>query len=290
MLRSVLAFLLAAAIAASDVPLRANIPQGREPQQLRIGFGHTPQTMRVAWSVFANDTSTVETRVQFGLSSEKLDMEGTDGHAVLFTKDPGRLWSTVTASMTLEPSTRYFYRVGGPVDGWSRIFSFTSQADRTTLEASLPQVHVLYGDMGAAFAYSLCPGCGSAERCDCDDDSRGVVSESPDMILHMGDFAYNMDSNNGTTADAFFRNIEPVAARFPYMVCHGNHEDSDVALARFTESWRHMPSNRAHPTVRTVNGEAPNNWFFSWDEGLVHYVSISTEIQGGAMLKRAGTT
>ena len=65
-----------------------------------------------------------------------------------------------------------------------------------------------------------------------------------------------------------------------------------------------MPTNNG--MVTSVNGEAPNNWFFSWvrltrslsrrnithfhtqDAGLVHYISISTEIQGGAMLTRGG--
>lgn len=99
------------------------------------------------------------------------------------------------------------------------------------------------------------------------------------MVLHVGDFAYNLDSNNGETGDRFFSNIEPVTSSLPYMISHGNHEDGDVSLARFTESWRHMPSNNG--TVTSINGDAPNNWFFSWDAGLVHYVSISTEIQGG---------
>ena len=32
------------------------------------------------------------------------------------------------------------------------------------------------------------------------------------QITLAGDFAYDMNSNGGTTADNFFRNIEPVAA------------------------------------------------------------------------------
>jgi len=147
-------------------------------------------------------------------------------------------------------------------------------------------VHLLFGDLGSAFGYSLCPGCTSSERCECANTTAGIISETPDMILHCGDFAYDMDTNGGTTADNFFRNIEPVAASFPYMISHGNHEDGDISLARFTESWRHMPSNTGN--VTSINGVAPNNWFFSWDSGLVHYVSISTEIQGGAMMSRGG--
>ena len=74
------------------------------------------------------------------------------------------------------------------------------------------------------------------------------------------------------------------------MISHGNHEDGDVSLARFCESWRHMPANaKNQPTFKSANGEAPNNLFFSWDAGLVHYISISTEIQGGALLGYGGS-
>ncbi len=38
-----------------------------------------------------------------------------------------------------------------------------------------------------------------------------------------------------------------------------------------------MPSTTGN--VTTINGVAPNSWWFSWDSGLVHYVSISTEVQ-----------
>lgn len=191
-------------------------------------------------------------------------------------------WSIPSAALILHVPS-----VGGSKTGWSQIFSFKSQADSSTLHSQEPQVHLLFGDMGSAFAYSLCPDCTKDEVCACKNKTAGIISETPDMILQTGDFAYDLDSNGGLTGDQFFRNIEPVAAAFPFMVSHGNHEDGDVSLARYTESFRHMPANAG--TVRSINGEAPNNWYFSWDSGLVHYISISTEIQGGAMLARGGT-
>ena len=61
----------------------------------------------------------------------------------------------------------------------------------------------------------------------------------------------------------------------------GNHENSAGNLAHFTERFRNMPSNSG--TVETENkpGLAPNNWYFSWDAGLVHYVAMSTELYFG---------
>ena len=45
---------------------------------------------------------------------------------------------------------------------------------------------------------------------------------------------------------------------------------------------RIAPSQRSSPrTQKTRNGVAPNNWWYSWDDGLVHYVAISTEVYFG---------
>lgn len=46
-----------------------------------------------------------------------------------------------------------------------------------------------------------------------------------DAILHVGDFAYDMDSEDAAVGDQFMRQIEPIAAYVPYMVCAGNHEE-----------------------------------------------------------------
>lgn len=44
------------------------------------------------------------------------------------------------------------------------------------------------------------------------------------MIIHVGDFAYNMATDNGRVGNEFMRQIEPIAAYVPYMTCPGNHE------------------------------------------------------------------
>lgn len=45
-----------------------------------------------------------------------------------------------------------------------------------------------------------------------------------DMIIHVGDFAYDMDDNQGELGDQFMNEIQPLAAYVPYMTCLGNHE------------------------------------------------------------------
>lgn len=46
-----------------------------------------------------------------------------------------------------------------------------------------------------------------------------------DAIIHVGDFAYDMDSENAEIGDQYMRQIETLAAYVPYMVCVGNHEE-----------------------------------------------------------------
>ena len=55
---------------------------------------------------------------------------------------------------------------------------------------------------------------------------RETQSGMYDMILHVGDFAYDMNDDNGTRGDEFMRQIEPIAAYVPYMTCPGNHENA----------------------------------------------------------------
>jgi hypothetical protein len=74
------------------------------------------------------------------------------------------------------------------------------------------------------------------------------------------------------------RNIEQLAATVPYMVNHGNHEVQAPSLAHYIERFRSQPSNAVPSTFTTVNGETTNSLYFSWDSGLVHYVSFSTEL------------
>lgn len=47
-----------------------------------------------------------------------------------------------------------------------------------------------------------------------------------DLILHVGDFAYDMDSDQARVGDQFMRQIQPLAAAVPYMTCPGNHEEA----------------------------------------------------------------
>lgn len=46
-----------------------------------------------------------------------------------------------------------------------------------------------------------------------------------DAAIHVGDFAYDMHTDNARVGDEFMRQIESVAAYLPYMTVPGNHEE-----------------------------------------------------------------
>lgn len=71
---------------------------------------------------------------------------------------------------------------------------------------------MIYGDLGNLNSISL----GSLQ----DEIQRNHY----DSILHVGDLAYDLQSDNGRVGDEFMRQIQSMAAYVPYQVCPGNHE------------------------------------------------------------------
>eukprot|EP01065_Artemidia_motanka_P042874 TRINITY_DN581_c0_g3_i1.p1 TRINITY_DN581_c0_g3~~TRINITY_DN581_c0_g3_i1.p1 ORF type:complete len:552 (+),score=214.86 TRINITY_DN581_c0_g3_i1:78-1733(+) len=260
------------------------------PQQVHLAFGKTETEMSVSWathdgwSILGPKTKSI---VHYGLTSGELN-QTVEGDVRGFISDLGRFWHTHAATMTgLRTATKYFYKVGDDKNGYSPVYSFTSQTPAAELKG--PQTHVLMGDMGAKCSFSLCLACGcgsevcDAKTCATNRTDVGMIGESDaSMFLHVGDFAYDLSSNKGTTGDNFMKNIEQVAAHTPYMVSHGNHEDAPGSLSHYLERFRHMPVNSEPKTIPTLDGSgkfhSPNTLFFSWNDGLVHYVAISTEI------------
>lgn len=51
-----------------------------------------------------------------------------------------------------------------------------------------------------------------------------------DLIVFVGDLAYEIWENNGLNGDQYFKDMEPVIASVPYIVIPGNHENIDNSL------------------------------------------------------------
>ncbi|CAB3223364.1 unnamed protein product [Arctia plantaginis] len=214
-----------------------------QPEQVHISFGDKINDIVVTWSTFNDTQGSV---VQFGKGIMDRTVSGT---SKLFV-DGGLLKRsqyihTVTLR-DLEYDTRYVYHAGSEY-GWSEQFSFKTppQGEDWSVRAAI------YGDMGNKNAHSLSYLQDEAQR------------ERFDVILHVGDFAYDMDTDDALVGDEFMRQIQPLAAIVPYMTCPGNHEQmynfSNYAN-RFT-----MPGR-------------DSSLYYSFDLGNVHFVSVSTEV------------
>ncbi|EDV44663.1 uncharacterized protein Dana_GF20208, isoform A [Drosophila ananassae] len=228
-----------------------------QPEQVHLAFGErTASEMVVTWSTRSLPPDLqvgMTTIVEYGLleaSGQSKLSQTARGTATKFV-DGGRKKATQfihrVTLRNLKPNSTYVYHCGSSY-GWSSVFQF-----RTVPEASAdwsPSL-AIYGDMGNENAQSLA-------RLQ-EETQRGMY----DAIIHVGDFAYDMNTEDARVGDEFMRQIESVAAYLPYMVVPGNHEEKfnfSNYRARFS-----MPGGT-------------ENMFYSFDLGPVHFIGISTEV------------
>lgn len=89
---------------------------------------------------------------------------------------------------------------------------------------------------------------------------------SYDLILHGGDFAYDVDSLEGRRGDVYFEKMSEIAtSEIPYIVTPGNHER--VANGQFFNYRFKMPGGGDY------KGQGTN--YFSFDYKGVHYVTVN---------------
>ncbi|CAF2803058.1 unnamed protein product [Rotaria sp. Silwood2] len=201
--------------------------------------------MAVTWST---QTLANESYVEYSLWNEELTLrenatiskfiDGSSAHRVLY------MYRAILKNLTM--NTVYIYHVGS-LNGWSGIYSFR------TIPNEKRKLFAVYGDLGVVNAQSLAR------------LQKEAQLDYYDAILHVGDFAYDMDSDQSRVGDQFMNQIQEIAAYVPYMVCPGNHEriyNFSNYKSRFT-----MPSN----------GDGENLWY-SYNFGLAHIISFSTEV------------
>ncbi|CAD7086846.1 unnamed protein product [Hermetia illucens] len=203
----------------------------------------TTNEITVTWSTFDR---TPESIVEYGTDGLTKSAKGS---STLFVDGGKTKHSQYIHSVTLkdlQPNTKYIYHCGSSLD-WSAEFWFKTPPSGTNWSPSL----AIFGDMGNENAQSL-------SRLEQD-----TQREMYDAIIHVGDFAYDMNSDEAKVGDEFMNQIQAIAAYAPYMVCSGNHEEKynfSNYRARFN-----MP------------GET-ENLMYSFNLGPVHFISFSTEV------------
>ena len=81
-----------------------------------------------------------------------------------------------------------------------------------------------------------------------------------DMIVHLGDVAYNLNDDLGAKGDQFMNMIQFVATKVPYNFIIGNHE----SFNNFSE----VKGRFSHPGM--------NPFYHSFDVGPIHFVVFMT--------------
>lgn len=247
-----------------------------KPEQIHISQGIASSEINVQWATLKDigsngkpGLSSQDAFVNYGLSPTNLS-KTTSGSSFFFqdfgdSAEHRGYFIHIATIKELVPNTVYYYSVGGNSSGWSKIYQFKSQPITVdNVKERLPMVYAVFGDQGDYNGQTL-PSLVSA-----------ASTQELDIVLHVGDFAYDLHTDNGRNGDAWMRDVEPIAAVVPYMVCPGNHEASQN-FNHYTQRFRNMPSNTGTLTFPEF-ATAPNNWWYSWDSGLLHIVSISTEV------------
>lgn len=247
--------LLALALLALALALPVTHAAASKPGQVHLGLGSTASERTVS---FVTLQHIERSAVRFYPASSPTSVTVTnctqrDFHDGGATKRRIVLHECVMAP--LRDATVYMYQVGdalggGASEGWSQLFNFT-----TWHEPHPDLTLAVYGDMGVKNARTL-PWL-----------RRDLERSGFDAVLHVGDFAYNLDSEEGALGDRFMEAIEPLAAHVPYIVCLGNHE-SAYNFSHYTERF----------AAYAQQGNSGNNWWYSFDLSYVHFVALSSEL------------
>ncbi|XP_015115464.1 acid phosphatase type 7 [Diachasma alloeum] len=214
-----------------------------QPEAVHLSFGDTTRDIIVTWST-KDDTK--ESIVEYGIGAFGFTAKGNSTLFVDEGKQKRHQYIHRVYLRDLTPGQKYIYHCGSKF-GWSNIFYVTTPPDSKTWT---PQI-VIFGDMGNENAQSL-------SRLQ-EETQRGLY----DAAIHVGDFAYDMDTDEARVGDQFMKQIEGIAAYLPYMTVPGNHEEKynfSNYRARFS-----MP------------GSSQGLWY-SFDMGPVHFIAIDTEV------------
>jgi hypothetical protein len=218
------------------------------PDQVHLAWTEAPSsTLTVTWQTDDQATpSTVQWRA----------VGATDWQTTTGAPRPSGTAGTLHEATlrSLAPATRYEYRALGDGGQWSPVFQTRTAPSGA---GSFDAIYVAdTGLIGRTDGLAT----GTAQVRDT------IASMDPLLVLGGGDYAYfNTDKRFGTleaTIDAWFDQMQPIAARAPLMPTYGNHE---ALLGEGYANWA-----ARFPTPTGIDDRRT----YSFDVGDVHFVSI----------------
>uniref|UniRef100_A0A0N4ZQH4 Purple acid phosphatase n=1 Tax=Parastrongyloides trichosuri TaxID=131310 RepID=A0A0N4ZQH4_PARTI len=222
------------------------------PKHVHLSLNNDPQSMVFSWITFSSISHTSTPIVKYGTSNVSLTNTVTGSFTVFIYNGIVRYMYKATAS-NLQFNTRYYYQVGSE-EGLSQIFSFKTFPQGNDIQLRI----CIFGDLGIENDISMLPLRTAGLRGDFD------------MIVHVGDLAYDLHSNDGKLGDEYMELMEPLISSMPYMVIAGNHE-YDWKVKNF--------ANYEKRFVMPDNGDGKNQ-YYSFSTGPIQFIGVSTEFYG----------
>ncbi|XP_069500332.1 acid phosphatase type 7 isoform X3 [Ambystoma mexicanum] len=226
--------------------LRSGPPYQYHPEQIHLSYPGDPTCMTVTWTTFSPTSSVVKfSRVP----GPETFSDSATGDTTTFV-DGGslkrKLYIHRVTLARLEPGQQYVY-ICGSVLGWSQKLNFVALRNGSDWSPRF----AIFGDLGYFNPLAL-----PRLR---QETQAGLY----DILLHVGDFAYDLDWYNALIGDLFMIQMESVAAYVPYMTCPGNHEEK-YNFSNYRNRFS-MPGNT-------------EGLWYSYDIGQAHIISFSTEV------------
>jgi len=224
-------------------------------EQIHISLG---QSQRNIWVNYVTLIQPKVSYVLFGKSPAKLNQRVNS--SVKQFIDGGKLnktrWIQEAGLLNLDLGVQYFYQiiVDDSINSLAEpIYNFSTISE--TRGFSEPLRISMFGDYGVVNDQSH-------DRLEYES-----LNDHFDLIIHAGDFAYNLDDENGDRGDLFMNQQQSFLSHVPYQVCAGNHE-SNYEFSHYKARF-HMPGEES---------KSNTNLYSSFNVGSVHFISIDTEL------------
>jgi hypothetical protein len=204
------------------------------------------------------------------------------GAAGAYTSLDGTAWTASPATTFYAPNIGYmsqalldFKGIAPGVPAYYMVFAegVNSTAFKVTpVVGPRPEVFAVFGDFGTRDA--VCLG-----------DLLALAAKGAyDSVLHVGDWAYDLEEANSTVGNQFFNDIQGYAATKPVACVEGNHEAcggcaeieglGEENLNNFTEY-----KARFHATALYAGANAGTHTarYYSFNQGLTHFLVFTCE-------------
>mmetsp|Transcript_32628 Transcript_32628/g.56686 ORF Transcript_32628/g.56686 Transcript_32628/m.56686 type:complete len:449 (+) Transcript_32628:1585-2931(+) len=230
------------------------------PEQIKLSWSRHENELTVTWVTYLK-SNTYATLAPF-MCDEAGEVFLVQGHSEIFNAGSDAVPRyQIIHKATLKPILEhcfYEYKVGNLVY-WSKPFVVRGRTPDAMVpfDYESPITLLVVGDLGV----------GPIAKETMNILVRDAEVGHFDALIHLGDIAYNLNSDFGRVGDQFIRMIQPVASKYPYLTIPGNHEHDDNMThykMRFD-----MPVNSANDGT---------GYFYSLDMGPAHFIFFNTEI------------